>query len=96
MLFISIFCRLYHDENFTHGAFHIETSHLIHTANTCNKQLKYIEQKLVSLKEKPRHYWNGTRAQNHLVVYELGGCGFESRCSYLNFRYRACFEQGGP
>ena len=27
---------------------------------------------------------------------ELSACGFESRCSYLNFRYRACFEQGVP
>ena len=26
--------------------------------------------------------------------YELRGCGFESCCSYLNFRYCACFEQG--
>ena len=31
-----------------------------------------------------------------VFVYELNGCGFESRCSYLNFRFRACFEQGVP
>ena len=31
-----------------------------------------------------------------VFVYELDGCGFESRCSHLNFRYRACFEQGVP
>ena len=31
-----------------------------------------------------------------VVVYELSGCGFESRCSHLNSRYRACFEQGVP
>ena len=29
-------------------------------------------------------------------VYKLSGCGFESRCSDLNFRFRACFEQGVP
>ena len=29
-------------------------------------------------------------------VYELSGCGFEFRCSHLNFRYRACFQQGVP
>ena len=29
-------------------------------------------------------------------VYELSDCGFESYCSHLNFRYRACFEQGVP
>ena len=26
----------------------------------------------------------------------LSGCGFESSCSHLNFRFRACFEQGVP
>ena len=25
---------------------------------------------------------------------EISGCGIDSCCSYLNFRYRACFEQG--
>ena len=29
-----------------------------------------------------------------VFVYELSGCGFESRCSHLIFRYGACFEQG--
>ena len=28
-----------------------------------------------------------------VFVYELSGCGFESSCSHLNFRFRACFEQ---
>ena len=28
-----------------------------------------------------------------VFLYELIGCGFESRCSHLNLRYRACFEQ---
>ena len=27
------------------------------------------------------------------MIYELSGCGFKSRCSHLNFRYGACFEQ---
>ena len=49
---------------------------------------------------------NWTWTHNHLVhkrtlngwvfVYELSGCGFESSCSHLNFRFRACFEQGVP
>ena len=53
---------------------------------------------------------NGTRTHNHLVrkpvrpvwlngwvfVYELNGCGFESRCGHLIFRYRACLVQGVP
>ena len=29
-------------------------------------------------------------------VDTIHGCGFESRCSQLNFRCRACFEQGVP
>ena len=28
-----------------------------------------------------------------VFVYKLIGCGFDSRCSHLNFRFRACFEQ---
>ena len=31
-----------------------------------------------------------------VFVYEASGCGFESRCGHLNFRYGACFEQGVP
>ena len=31
-----------------------------------------------------------------VFVYELSGCGFESRCSHLNFRYCASFEQRVP
>ena len=29
-----------------------------------------------------------------MFVYELSGCGLESSCCHLNFRFRACFEQG--
>ena len=29
-----------------------------------------------------------------VFVYELNGSGFESSCSHLIFRFRACFEQG--
>ena len=28
-----------------------------------------------------------------VFVYELGGCGFQSRCNHLNFRYRACLSK---
>ena len=31
-----------------------------------------------------------------VFVYELSGSGFESSCSHLNFRLRACIEQGVP
>ena len=31
-----------------------------------------------------------------VFVYELSVCGFESSCSHLNFRFRACFELGVP
>ena len=29
-----------------------------------------------------------------VFVYKLSGCGVESSCSHLNFKFRACFEQG--
>ena len=31
-----------------------------------------------------------------VFVYELNGCGFESRCCHLNLRYRTCFKKGVP
>ena len=31
-----------------------------------------------------------------VFVYEISGCGTDSCYSYLNFRYRANFEQGAP
>ena len=31
-----------------------------------------------------------------VFIYKLSGCGFESCCSHLNFRYRGCFERGVP
>ena len=36
------------------------------------------------------------RLNGSVFVYELIGYGFKSRCSYLNFRYRPCFEQRVP
>ena len=48
-------------------------------------------------------YSNAIRSHNHLVwlngwvfAHELGGCGFESRCCHLKFRYGTCFEQEVP
>ena len=35
-------------------------------------------------------------ANSWVFVYKLSGCGFESCCSHLKFRYRSCFEQGVP
>ena len=31
-----------------------------------------------------------------MFVYKLSGCGFESYCSHLDFRYHACFKQEVP
>ena len=49
---------------------------------------------------------NSIQTHNHLVrkqtlngwvlVYKLSGCGFESHCCHLNFRYCTCFKQGVP
>ena len=48
--------------------------------------------KLVNYKLTQRQVWlNGW-----VFVYELSGSGFESSCSHLDFRFRACFEQGVP
>ena len=39
-----------------------------------------------------RHVW----LNDWVFVHELSGCGFESCCCHLNFRYGTCFEQGVP
>ena len=39
---------------------------------------------------------NRSLPYDYQFVCELSSCGFESRCSHLNFRYHACFEQGVP
>ena len=31
-----------------------------------------------------------------VFIYKLSGSGFESGCGHLNFRFRACFQQGVP
>ena len=31
-----------------------------------------------------------------MCVYERSGCGFESSCSHLKFKFCACFEQDVP
>ena len=43
--------------------------------------------------------WTNTQPLSQtswVFVYKLSGCGFESCCSHLNFRYRACCEEGVP
>ena len=36
------------------------------------------------------------RLNGWVFVYELCGCGLESRCCLLNFRHGTCFVQGVP
>ena len=42
-----------------------------------------------------KHFWPVWQ-NGWVFIYELSGCGFESSCSHLNFRFRTCFEQGVP
>ena len=37
-----------------------------------------------------------TRLNCWVFNHKLSGCGFESSCSHLNFRFRAFFEKGVP
>ena len=82
------------------------STHLIQT-NSCSFLLLSIASStIIEKKEIVIDDCNGTRTHNNFVrkgtlddrvfAYELSGCGFENRCSHLNFRFRACFEQGVP
>ena len=73
---------------YLHGAFecmplscHLRVSEWIHA-------LYSIEWITYAIQSESTRYW--------VFVYELNGCRFESSCSHLNFRFRACFEQGVP
>ena len=68
------------------------------------KQAKYL---YVSYGIRTHNHSVRKRTLNHLTtwpvflngwvfIYELSGCGFESCCCHINFRYRACFEQRVP
>ena len=76
---------------------HVLVSEWIHTLylpeckrSPCSKQARYLK-----IDDS-----NGTRTHNHIwpngwvFIYQLSGCGFESCCSHLIFRYCTCFEQG--
>ena len=66
-----------------------------------NKDIqKYIKIKQYKVKSIPVGHMRSTIwpvwLNGWVFIYELCGCGFESRCSHVNFRYDACFEQGVP
>ena len=48
------------------------------------------------LQKRKKCKWLQRDSNPQPLSYELSDCGFESRCSHLNFRYCACFEQGVP
>ena len=39
-------------------------------------------------------YYNQVMINGWVFICKLSGCGFESSCSHLTFRYRTCFKQG--
>ena len=41
-----------------------------------------------------KSYWKSKN--NCKILLKESGCGLESRCCHVNFRYGACFEQGVP
>ena len=51
---------------------------------------RYVYNTVADLKNRP------VCLNGWVFVYELSGCGLESRCCHLNFRYGTCFEQGVP
>ena len=57
----------------------------------CRKMCKHKNRRQSNYKTSKMVWLNGW-----VFVYEISGYGFESRCSHLNFRFRACFEQGAP
>ena len=70
---------------------HVRVSEWIHTRSLpqcqgtpCSQQARNLNFKWLQLDSNT----------DPVFVYELRGSGFESNCSHLNFRFRACFKQG--
>ena len=61
----------------------------------CSKQARYLKFKWQEPLNQSSITWP-VWLNSWVYLYELKGCGFESRCCHLNFRYRARFEQGVP
>ena len=40
----------------------------------------------------PLSLWSNTQLNGWAFVSDLSDCGFESRCSHINFRYGVCLE----
>ena len=61
--------------------------------------LECLIKKIAGCKNNPESSFT-TKVGDHIPLgirpVWLSGCGFESRCSHLNFRYGSCFEQGVP
>ena len=60
---------------------------MIRTHNQMHHTDKYLQHSLI--------IWPVWK-NGPMFIYELSSCGFESYCSHLNFRYRACFKQWFP
>ena len=86
-------------------SYHVRVSEWIHTLQLpeyqrtpYSKQAQNMKFKWLKLDLNPEPVSSSTNTQPlvECSFYELRGSGFESICSYLNFRFRACFEQGVP
>ena len=79
-----------------------ETTSQVHTSVRINLHSIVCLNVKELLAWRRRHIWSLGDSKiywpvwlNGLVfVNELNGCGFESCCCHLNFRYDACFQQG--
>ena len=66
----------------------------IHSKGVCGMMITYSQMHRTDKSSQCRLIIWSVWLNNWVFVYELIGCGFESRYCHLNFRYRGCFEQG--
>ena len=70
----------------------------------CRLTLKKVRDIIWTYSQMYRFDWNSQQSSiiwpiwlnGSMFVYEVSCSGFESSCSHLNVRLRACFEQGVP
>ena len=73
----------------------------IQTTKDCGFNLKFVRDMTKTYSQMPcKDKYSHVRSiicsllsNGGVFVYELNGCGFETNCSYLKFRFRFCFAQ---
>ena len=64
--------------------------------HTCDMTVRYSQMQYTNKYSQDNSVIWSVWLNDWVLVYELSGCGFKSRCCHLNFRYSPCFKERVP